>query len=44
MDRLCLPLPIQGEGLFDGQYLGERLRVGQNLNGGGARIVQVRVE
>ena len=31
-----------GEGLFDGVYLDDRLRVGQNLNGGGARIVQVR--
>lgn len=41
--RACLPLPIQGEGIFDGVYLGKRLRIGQNLNGGGARIVQVRV-
>lgn len=41
---LCLPLPISGEGLFDGIYLGRRLRIGQNLNGGGARIVQVRVD
>jgi hypothetical protein len=41
---LCAPLPIRGEGIFDGQYLGERLRIGQNLNGGGARIVQVRVD
>ena len=40
----CAPLPISGEGLFDGVYLDDRLRVGQNLNGGGARIVQVRVE
>ena len=39
----CAPLPIKGEGLFDGMYLGKRLRIGQNLNGGGARIVQVRV-
>jgi len=37
-------LPISGEGLFDGVYLDDRIRVGQNLNGGGARIVQVRVE
>ena len=28
---------------FDGLYLDKRLRIGQNLNGGGARIVQVRV-
>jgi len=40
----CAPLPISGEGLFDGVYLDDRIRVGQNLNGGGARIVQVRVE
>ena len=43
-DGPCAPLPIRGEGIFDGQYLGARLRIGQNLNGGGARIVQVRVE
>lgn len=42
--RACLPLPISGVGLFDGVYLGSRLRIGQNLNGGGARIVQVRVD
>ena len=41
--RLCAPLPISGEGIFDGVYLGSRIRIGQNLNGGGARIVQVRV-
>uniref|UniRef100_A0A7S3F9W3 Uncharacterized protein n=1 Tax=Haptolina ericina TaxID=156174 RepID=A0A7S3F9W3_9EUKA len=40
----CLPLPISGEGIFDGMYLGSRLRIGQNLNGGGARIVQVKVD
>ena len=40
---MCAPLPIQGVGLFDGLYLDKRLRIGQNLNGGGARIVQVRV-
>ena len=40
----CAPLPIRGEGIFDGVYLGPRLRIGQNLNGGGARIVQVRVD
>lgn len=38
----CAPLPISGEGLFDGVFLGEQIRIGQNLNGGGARIVQVR--
>ena len=38
-----IPLPITGEGLFDGVYLGERLRIGQNLNGGGARLVQVKI-
>lgn len=41
---VCLPLPISGVGLFDGVYLGKTLRIGQNLNGGGARIVQVRVD
>ena len=41
---LCAPLPIKGEGIFDGVYLGKRMRIGQNLNGGGARIVQVRVD
>ena len=39
----CIPLPISGEGLFDGVYLGQRLRIGQNLNGGGARVVQVKI-
>ena len=39
----CAPLPIKGVGLFEGVYLGRRLRIGQNLNGGGARIVQLRV-
>ena len=39
----CFPLPIKGEGLFDGVYLGERLRIGQNINGGGARVVQVKI-
>lgn len=39
----CAPLPIRGEGLFDGVYLGKRLRIGQNLNGGGARVVQVKI-
>jgi hypothetical protein len=43
-DAPCVPLPISGVGLFDGVYLGRRLRIGQNLNGGGARIVQVRVD
>ena len=42
-DASCIPLPISGEGLFDGVYLGERLRIGQNLNGGGARVVQVKL-
>ncbi|KAL7536215.1 hypothetical protein ACHAWF_005398 [Thalassiosira exigua] len=42
-DEKCLPLPISGEGIFDGVYLGKRLRIGQNINGGGARVVQVKV-
>ena len=37
-----LPM-IQGQGLFDSLYLGDRLRIGQNLNGGGARVVQLRL-
>lgn len=40
----CIGLPIQGEGLFDSLYLGDRLRIGQNLNGGGARVVQIRLD
>lgn len=39
-----ITLPISGNGLFDGVYLGKRLRIGQNINGGGAMVVQVRVE
>jgi hypothetical protein len=41
--REILPLPISGEGVFDGVYVGERVRIGQNLNGGGSRGVQVRM-
>ena len=37
-----LPM-IRGEGIFDSVYLGDRLRIGQNINGGGARVVQVRL-
>jgi hypothetical protein len=40
----CFGLPISGEGIFDSVYLGERLRIGQNINGGGARVVQVKLE
>jgi hypothetical protein len=40
----CIGLPIQGEGLFDSLYLGHRLRIGQNINGGGARVVQIRLD
>jgi hypothetical protein len=40
----CIGLPIQGEGIFDSLYLGERLRIGQNINGGGARVVQIRLD
>jgi hypothetical protein len=43
-ESFCLPLPIQGTGLFDGIYVNERLRIGQNKNGGGALVVQVRVQ
>jgi hypothetical protein len=37
-----LPM-IKGKGIFDSLYLGDRLRIGQNINGGGARVVQVRL-
>ncbi|CAJ1950005.1 unnamed protein product [Cylindrotheca closterium] len=40
----CVGLPIKGEGIFDSLYLGERLRIGQNINGGGARVVQIRLD
>eukprot|EP00629_Pelagomonadales_sp_RCC1024_P009129 CAMPEP_0119277486 /NCGR_PEP_ID=MMETSP1329-20130426/17227_1 /TAXON_ID=114041 /ORGANISM="Genus nov. species nov., Strain RCC1024" /LENGTH=227 /DNA_ID=CAMNT_0007277955 /DNA_START=53 /DNA_END=732 /DNA_ORIENTATION=- len=43
VSQTCVPLPISGEGLFDGLYLDDGLRIGQNLNGGGARVVQVKV-
>ncbi|EEC46086.1 predicted protein [Phaeodactylum tricornutum CCAP 1055/1] len=41
--RPCVPLPIQGEGVFQLEYIGPRLRILQNLNGGGARGVQIRL-
>ena len=44
LENTCVPLPISGEGLFDGVYVGDRLRIGQNINGGGARVVQLRLE
>jgi len=44
VDATCVPLPITGEGLFDGLYLGKRLRIGQNINGGRARVVQVKIQ
>jgi hypothetical protein len=37
-----LPM-IRGRGIFDSLYLGDRLRIGRNINGGGARVVQVRL-
>ena len=40
----CIDLPIQGEGLFDSVYLGARLRIGKNINGGGALVVQIRLD
>jgi hypothetical protein len=39
----CAPLPITGEGLFESVYLGDRLRIGRNINGGSAVVVQVRL-
>jgi hypothetical protein len=44
LENSCVPLPISGEGLFDGVYVGDRLRIGQNINGGGARVVQLRLQ
>ena len=43
-EAVCVDLPIAGEGVFDSLYLGSRLRIGQNINGGGARVVQVKLE
>jgi hypothetical protein len=37
-------LPIEGVGVFESVFLGDRLRIGQNINGGGALAVQVRVQ
>eukprot|EP00977_Amphora_coffeiformis_P001868 scaffold360_cov192-Amphora_coffeaeformis.AAC.8 len=42
--RACVPLPIQGVGLFDVLYLGERVRLLQNINGGGAIGIQIKME
>jgi len=42
--RFCVDLPITGTGLFDSVYVGDRLRIGQNVNGGGALVVQVRMK
>jgi len=39
--KYCVDLPIKGEGLFDSVFLGQRLRIGQNLNGGGPLAVQI---
>mmetsp|Transcript_5840 Transcript_5840/g.15224 ORF Transcript_5840/g.15224 Transcript_5840/m.15224 type:complete len:118 (+) Transcript_5840:530-883(+) len=41
--RLCGPLPIRGDGSFDVLYVGPRIRVSQNIDGGGARTVHARV-
>jgi hypothetical protein len=41
--QACFPLPIQGVGLFDILYLGDRLRILQNRNGGGAKGVQIKM-
>jgi len=40
----CIRLPISGLGTFDGVFLGENIRIGQNLNGSGALVVQTRVQ
>ena len=39
----CAPLPIRGDGSFDALYVGPRVRVSQNVEGGGVRTVHVRV-
>ena len=39
----CAPLPIRGDGSFDALYVGPRVRVSQNVDGGGVRTVHVRV-
>ncbi|VEU39684.1 unnamed protein product [Pseudo-nitzschia multistriata] len=39
---VALPM-IRGRGIFESLYLGDRIRIGQNINGGGARVVQVRL-
>ena len=42
--RNCfLPLPIQGEGIFDLLYLNDRIRLLRNINGSGARGIQVKL-
>ena len=38
----CVKLLIEGQGIFELEYIGERLRILQNLNGSGARGIQVR--
>ena len=44
--RACVPLPLRGETyrIFEGEYLSPRLRIGQDINSGGARVVQLRVD
>ena len=42
--RTCIPFPIEGVGSFDVLYLGERVRLLQNINGGGAAGIQIRME
>jgi len=41
--RVCGPLPIRGDCSFDSLYVGEQVRVSQNVDGGGARTVHVRI-
>lgn len=43
--RVCAPLPLRGETyrVFQGEYVGARIRIGQDLNSGG-RVVQVKVD
>ena len=41
--RLCGPLPIRGDGSFDALYVGPRIRISENVEGGGVRTVHVRI-
>ena len=44
--RACAPLPLVGETyrVVNAEYVGRKLRISQDLNSGGSRVVQVRVD